>query len=224
MQLITSVKGLSFYRCNKLQYSYGMPTKHVVKTFAAPAFYHVYNRASGERPLFREEMDRSYFLTLLQKHLVENNQPEDDTKTYEIEIIAYCLMGSHFHLLLFQEQDPEAITGYMRSVSTAYSMYYNKKYKSKGHVFQSSYRASHITNEPYLAHITRYIHLNPRSYTSWEWSSYGDYVGKQTTDWIHPERVLEGKDAVDRYARFVADYAKTDRRLQYTEIGNQLAI
>lgn len=200
-----------------------MPTKHVVKTYAAPAFYHVYNRASGERPLFRDDMDRAYFLILLQKHLAENNQSEDDTKTFEVEIVAYCLMGSHFHLLLFQENEPEAITGFMRSVGTGYSMYYNKKYKSKGHVFQSSYRASHITDEPYLAHITRYIHLNPRNYEKWQWSSYKKYLGVRNDDWIHPERVLEDGMTASRYADFVADGAGRDRRTHRTELSSLLA-
>ena len=150
-----------------------MPTKHIVKTYTTPAFYHVYNRASGERKLFRDSADKVFFTTLLQKYLAENEPLEsekmtDSVKRYEVEIVAYCLMGSHFHLLIYQEIEPDAITGYMRAVSTSYSMYYNKKYKSKGHVFQSNYRASHITNEPYLAHITRYIHLNPRGYETWK--------------------------------------------------------
>lgn len=197
-----------------------MPTKHVVKEFDAPAFYHVYNRASGERLLFRDDLDRTYFLQLLQKHLLENEAPAEIVRVYDIEIVAYCLMGTHFHLLLYQEADPEAITGYMRSVSTAYSMYYNRKYRSKGHVFQSSYRASRITNEAYLAHISRYIHLNPRSYLRYKWSSYQEYVGRSQRDIIHPERVIDDPDA---YAQFVANYALTNKKVQYKEIKDLLA-
>ena len=143
-----------------------MPSSNVVKSFHVPAYYHVYNRASGERKLFRDDMDRNYFVKLLCRHLVENYDEDSPVRAYAVEIIAYCLMGTHFHLLLYQEEDADAVTGYMRSVSTAYSMYYNKKYKSKGHVFQSNLRASHILQESYLAHITRYIHLNPRTYTT----------------------------------------------------------
>ena len=200
-----------------------MPTRHVVKSYDAPAFYHVYNRASGERKLFRDADDRKFFMTLLQKYLAENQQPENNTKAYEVETIAYCLMGTHFHLLLFQECDTEAISGFMRSLGTAYSMYYNKKYHSKGHVFQSSYRASHIDNEAYLAHITRYIHLNPRFYAKWCWSSYAEYVGTRHTDWIHPERALEISELGGQYACFVANYADIDRRKQQATLGSFLA-
>ncbi len=203
-----------------------MPTKHTVKQYDAPAFYHLYNRASGERLLFRDADDRIHFLSLLQKHLVETeaSDAEDITRTYAVEVVAYCLMGTHFHLLLYQEEDTGAITGFMRSVSTAYSMYYNKKYKCKGHVFQSSYRASHVDNEAYLAHITRYIHLNPRNYETWKWGSYQDYIGNGNTEWVHPERVLNSCEIGERYAEFVRQYATTDRRVQKSAIEHLLAI
>lgn len=198
-----------------------MPTKHVVKNYCAPAYYHVYNRASGERLLFRSDEDRSYFASLLQKHLAETEQPEGEmTRVYPVEVVAYCLMSTHFHLLLYQEEDVEAISGYMRSVGTAYSMYYNRKYRSKGHVFQSSFRASHILHEAYLAHITRYIHLNPRYYASWQWSSYRAYVGDHLP-WLHPERVLDMPP--EKYAEFVAEYGDVDKRKQYTEVKSFLA-
>ena len=200
-----------------------MPTKHVVKKFSAPAYYHVYNRASGERPLFRDDEDRQLFLDLLQKHLAELAQEDERTKTYEIQVVAYCLMGSHFHLLLFQPDEETAISGYMRSLSTAYAMYYNSKYKSKGHVFQSSYRASFVDNEAYLAHITRYIHLNPRVYETWKWSSYAEYIGARHDTWVHPESVLDKEQLGDWYQRFVAERADVDRRRQSSELTTQIA-
>ena len=207
-----------------MYYDKYMPTKHVVKSFDAPAYYHIYNRASGERPLFRDTLDRQYFLRLLQQHLHETPYDDDDKdkiKTYDVQVVAYCLMGNHFHLLLFQQYDPDAMTGYMRSVGTKYSMYYNRKYNSKGHVFQSSYRASRITDESYLAHITRYIHLNPRNWRTTRWSSYQDYVGERRTDWVHPEYVLTHSPR--QYAAFVQDYATTDLRAAYNQLEDYLA-
>ena len=197
-----------------------MPTKHVIKAYVAPAFYHVYNRASGERLLFYDAEDRLYFLSLLRRHLVPNSDPHAEVFTiFEAELVAYCLMGTHYHLLLYQENDPDALQGLMRSLGTAYAMYYNKKYTSKGHVFQSSYRASLITNEPYLAHITRYIHRNPRTYETYAWSSYGHYVGQKSDVLVHPGRVLDM--TADRYKAFVADYGKDTVSRQ--AVASQLA-
>ena len=200
-------------------YTIYVPTKNVVKTYDAPAFYHVYNRASGERLLFRDDDDRRLFMNLLQKHLSECADPDNESvKVYDVSVVTYCLMGTHFHLLLYQQDDVDAISGYMRSVGTAYAMYYNRKYKSKGHVFQSSFRASHINNESYLTHITRYIHLNPRYYHSWKWSSYLNYVGKRTDSWVHPELVLENAEIGDAYAKATASYASIDSRKRNAEI------
>jgi REP element-mobilizing transposase RayT len=200
-----------------------MPSRNVIREFDVPAYYHVYNRASGERKLFRDKSDREYFLDLIQKHLAENYDENNPAKTYAVEVVAYCLMGTHFHLLLYQEEDAEAITGYMRSVSTAYSMYYNRKYKSKGHVFQSKFRASRISNESYLQHITRYIHLNPRRYEEWPWSSYNDYIGKLDQDWVHNERIQDKDDIGQSYKKFVDEWASVDRRLRYNEVASYSA-
>ena len=196
-----------------------MPTKHIVKQYRAPAFYHVYNRASGERKLFRDSDDREFFLTLLQEHLLSSEAPEKgrDYPKFDVEIVAYCLMGTHFHLLLYQESDEQAMQGYMKSVSTRYSMYYNKKYRSKGHVFQSHYRASWIFNEAYLAHITRYIHLNPQRYDRYKWSSYQQYIELSDDGWVRSD--LAGEMRPEQYKRFVQEFSSKDMR----EIASELS-
>lgn len=47
---------------------------------------------------------------------------------------------------------------------TSYSMYFNRKYKRLGPVFQQRYRAIRIVNDEQLMHIGRYVHLNPDKY------------------------------------------------------------
>lgn len=106
--------------------------------------------------------------------------------------------------MFFQENDPAALTGLMRSVATAYTMYFNRKYKQSGHLFQGIYKASFIADESYFLHITRYIHLNPRAYRTYRWSSFWQFVGESDIAWIHPERVLDMTPA--EYLRFVEDY------------------
>lgn len=113
-------------------------------------------------------------------------------------------MDNHFHFLLFQENEPTAITRLMRSVATAYTMYFNRKYRKSGHLFQSIFKASHIQNEAYLTHITRYIHMNPRSYIRYRWSSLSYYLGVEPPAWVHPERVNDMSPTV--YRQFLAEY------------------
>src|SRR5690606_11995087 len=119
----------------------------------------------GEQKIFTDSEDRRTFLNLFRRHLLEDISADTEHYAkYDAEIVAYCLMGNHFHLLLWQNSDDEAISALMHSVSIAYSMYFNRRHKRQGHVFQSAFKASHISNESYLAHITRYIHLNPERY------------------------------------------------------------
>lgn len=198
-----------------------MPSRNTVKQFSVPAYYHVYNRGAGGQKIFLDSADKRKFLTLLERHL--SSADADDTapyNQYEAELVSYCLMGNHFHLLFFLPSDPQAITGLMRSVSTAYSMYFNGRHKSQGHLFQSIYKASHINDEAYLMHITRYIHLNPRTYRSYYWSSLAYFVGAKQSDWIHPERVLD--ISPKRYLAFLEDYG--DRKKLLEEIKDQLAM
>ncbi len=196
-----------------------MPSKNTVREYSIPAYYHVYNRGSGERTIFHNATDKYKFLSLLERYL-SNDSQFDSYSTYEIELLAYCIMGNHFHLLLFQENDPHAITELLRSVSTAYSMYFNNKYKSHGHVFQSVFKASRINDDAYLAHISRYIHLNPETYKTYKWSSLQFYIGKDAPDWLHPERAITMSST--KYLKFLEDYE--DRRKLLKEIKDQLAI
>lgn len=195
-----------------------MPSKHTVKHYDTSAFYHVYNRGAGGQKIFMDAADKRYFLDLFRRHLLDD-EAYDAYRKYDIEIVAYCLMGNHFHLLLWQGTDPTAITDLMRSVSTAYAMYINRRHKRQGHVFQSIFRASHITNEVYLVHISRYIHLNPERYRTYYWSSLKEYLGERHDKLIHPERVPDMTPV--QYETFLEDW--TDRRAALKELHSQLA-
>lgn len=196
-----------------------MPSRNTIREYDAPAYYHVYNRGARGAYIFKDAQDKYKFLSLLQRYL-SNDSRFNTYPTYDIDLVAYCVMGNHFHLLLFQDDNPEAITQLMRSVSTAYSMYYNLKHKAHGHVFQSVFKAARITNESYLAHITRYIHLNPRTYLTYKWSSLPYYTGKPSPDWVQPTRLLD--TSCESYQAFLADYV--DRKQLLKEIKDQLAL
>ena len=185
-----------------------MPSKNSLKVYDAPAYYHVYNRGAGKRTIFHDVRDKAKFLSLLARHLdPDSKEPRSGGLSYEkypVEVVAYCLMGNHFHLMLYQADEPEAIQRLMRSVGTAYSMYYNALYHASGHLFEGIYKAAPIDNEPYLAHISRYIHLNPKTYLTYKWSSLPEFLGKRSTSWVHPERVLDCSPG--EYQVFLEDY------------------
>ncbi len=125
-----------------------------------------------------------------------NKQFSADRKIL-VEILCFCFMPNHIHLLLRQVED-SGITNFMRKFGTGYALYFNKKHNRKGHLFQSKFQAVHIKNDKQLQAVFTYIHANPASIieprwkekgtrfpkkiidflTNYKWSSYQDYLGK----------------------------------------------
>ena len=201
-----------------------MPSKNVIRENDTNAYYHVYNRGAGKQPIFLDDQDRYKFLSLLARHL----DPSDKSRRsdglpypiFDVELLAYCLMSNHFHLLLYQDDDSTAVSSLMKSVDTAYTMYFNKKYKASGHLFQGVFKSSHITSESYLLHITRYIHMNPRYCLRYQWSSIAAYLGREAPVWLKIERIATMTP--QQYRNFLADYE--DRKTELEQIKSQLAI
>lgn len=169
-----------------------MPAKNVLREYDVPAYYHVYNRGAGGRGIFHDDADRGKFISILARHL---DRADESVRAdgafydkYDVEVIAYCLMMNHFHLLLYQQEDVDGITKLLKSLTTAYTMYFNQRYQGSGHLFQGSFKASKIKDDAYLENVTRYIHVNPRSYKYYKWSSIGAYMGRQSISWINSKR------------------------------------
>jgi len=117
-----------------------------------------------------------------------------------VEILAFCLMPNHVHLLVRQLREG-GISKFMRKIGAGYVNYYNQKYKRGGHLFRGRYRIIHIKTQEQLKTIFVYIHTNPVAIMipSWKengisgqklqevlkflenyrWSSYPDYLGKK---------------------------------------------
>lgn len=185
-----------------------MPIRNTVKQYDVPAYYHIYNRGTDGRQIFKDDVDNQKFLSLLARYTgyaTPTNTHGYTYATYDVELLAYCLMGNHFHLFAYQASDVMAISKFMGSVLTAYTMYFNRKYKRHGRLFQSTFKAARITDDAYFAHITRYIHMNPRDYLHYEWSSLGAYLGGEYAPWLKPGRAVAMRP--DQYRHFLESYS-----------------
>lgn len=194
-----------------------MPRRNVVRSDAPEQFYHVYARGVSKRKIFLDEGDYLYFLGLLERYLSSGESRNSVGVPYpnffnKVELNAYCLMSNHFHLLIYQHQAGE-LTMLMRSLMTSYSRYFNLKYKRTGPLFESRFRASLITDDTYLEHITRYIHLNPRQWREYEYSSLPYYLQQIEVSWVQPKRVLNTFASPAEYLEFVADYEENKKML-----------
>lgn len=141
-----------------------------------------------------------------------------------VNLLAFCLMPNHFHLLV-KQMTKDGITQLMNRISTNYGMYFNKKYQRVGPLFQGVYKAVLIDNDDQLLHLSRYVHLNPvqepterahplQNILLNSCSSYGDYLGQRKTIWVHPAEILGFFKTAQRtslrdifsYQSFVEDY------------------
>lgn len=201
-----------------------MPARNSRKDYVPHSYYHVYNRGVEKRLIFYDSQDYDIFLSYLRRHLSLSPESDRAGRNYvlypSIELLAYCLMSNHFHLLIYVKDEPCQMIKLMQSVCTAYSMYFNKRYKRVGHLFQGRFRAVRVTHEGYLQHISRYIHLNPGQFLSWQWSSLSYYLGDRSDDWVRPARILEMFTGND-YLNFVKDYS--GQRAMFQEIKTNLA-
>ncbi|HSX37004.1 MAG TPA: transposase [Patescibacteria group bacterium] len=202
-----------------------MASRNTVRQFDTQAYYHIYNRGVEKRTIFADEEDYAVFLAMLKRHLSEGVHKDKSGRPYQqyrdIELLAFCLMKNHYHLFIYQNNDAQAFSKLLRSVGTAYTAYFNRKYKRVGHLFQERFKASRITTDGYLQHISRYIHLNPSKPLGYEWSSLPYYLGQRHTDWVRPARIVEMFSGPDDYRAFVKDYA--DQKQMLDEIKHELA-
>lgn len=203
-----------------------MPGINIYKDYLPESYYHVYNRGVNKRTIFKDNADYVVFLGLLKRYLGEGTSANRNGVVFpsykgKIELLAFCLMPNHFHLLIYQHHK-DAMMMFMKSLGVAYSMYFNKKNKRTGPLFGQRYKASRITRNEYLLHISRYIHLNPKNYQSWEFSSLHYYLGDKQASWMSPERIMELFDGgTNEYRQFLADYE--DYKEATREIKSELA-
>jgi len=193
-----------------------MPSKNSLKKYVAGGCYHIYNRGVEKRPIFLDDMDYRMFLNLLKLTLsnpeeIENYDALRIRNKYDsVELLAYCLMPNHFHLLI-KQLDESGMTELMRSIMTAYSSYFNRKYKIVGSLFQGRYKAALVDKDEYLVHLSRYIHMNPLDETEsdlseYPYSSYKYYLAGNYPKWLQPEAVTELFQGNGEYRKFVEDH------------------
>lgn len=203
-----------------------MPSRNIVKEFAADSYYHVYNRGVEKRPIFLDTKDYSVFLGLLKKYLTGETPNKENRHVFknfqgELSLIAYCLMPNHLHLLFYQST-PTAVTELMRRVCTGYVMYFNHRHHRVGGLFEGIFRAARIDSDSYLHHISRYIHLNPEDYKNWAYSSYPVYKGVKKTVWVDTEPILDlFNGSSTEYQKFLDDYV--DSKAELAILKHQLA-
>ena len=157
-------------------------------------YYHIYNRGNSKQKIFHDNEDYFRFMSLLYACNSKNNfrvftlTKEESPYDFErgkqlVSIGAHCLMSNHFHIIITQI-DNNGISKFMQKVTTAYVMYYNKKYKRTGGLFEGKFKSKHLNDERYLKYIFSYIHLNPIKIIQKDWKEIGIKNKKEAIEYL----------------------------------------
>ena len=207
-----------------------MPARNSIKQYVENGHYHLYNRGVEKRKIFQDSQDYSVFLNYLKDYLLpkdvkglqgklanSNLSTKENDKivkllrlnnfSQEMTLLAYCLMPNHFHLFI-KQKSADSIDKFMNSLCTRYIMYFNRKYKRVGPLFQGVYKAVLITSEEQFLYLSSYIHKQPLQSGEIP-CSYLEYLGERETAWIQPKEVL-------------AYFSQTNPRLSYKEFVEEI--
>lgn len=112
-------------------------------------FYHIVNRGVERRTIYMDDDDRIQFLEILQ----------ESAEVYNFEVYAYVLMDNHYHLLI--KTAALNLSMIMRQINSRYSMYFNRKNKRVGPLWQGRFKSWYVYDEQYLKSLVKYIEFNP---------------------------------------------------------------
>jgi putative transposase len=183
-----------------------MPYRRIA--FAQGEHYHLYNRGSSHGAVFLEADNYLFALRKVKRYAHE----------LHIGVIAYCLLPNHYHFLLRQDgEDPAGLL--IQRVFNSYTKAINKRYDRTGTLFEGRYRAIHVAQETYLAHLCCYIHANPVKHglvadlQDWPYSNYLEWVGTRNGTLVDRAFIQMHFEDACTYARLVSDYASNVTKL-----------
>lgn len=202
-------------------------------------FYHIFNRGINKQPIFLSSRDYKRSVEMLRYYsfanvklryskflLLSNEERNRLLSKYKkenkkiVNIISFCLMPNHFHLLLQQSEDG-GISNFLSIFQNSYTRFFNTKYTKIGPILQGQFKAVHIEDEYQLLHLSRYIHLNPftsfivqkiEDLEKYLWSSFTEYL-KEETIVDNSRIILSNFKTMEDYKKFVFDQGDYQREL-----------
>jgi putative transposase len=163
-------------------------------------YYHILTRGNDRKQIFRCNDDYNHFLNIVKEAL----------DMFQINVLHYCLMPNHLHLLL-QLIKTKDLPKFMQRILQVYAAYFKKKYDSVGFVFQNRYKSLYINKESYLLECARYIEKNPlrakivNNLFGYLWSSFLHYAQGKENSIIrvpNPNYIELSEDQKERQQKF----------------------
>ena len=205
--------------------------------------HHIYSKSICHFQIFNNPDEYTRFFMLLRYYRFEglkmpfskfmrwieqNKLNFEDTFTHEtrnlsesIYILTYCLMPTHFHLILHQTEN-DKIKRFIQKVCGSYSLYFNLRHNRNGPLWQSRFGNSVINNQQELLETSRYVHLNPTTAylvdraENWPYSSFREYTKIKESLFpalCHTEDILKNI-SIKKYTQFVNNHVEVERQLK----------
>ena len=178
--------------------------------------HHVTQRGSNRTDIFLDRQDREFFLQCLCKWSVET----------DTQVLAYCLMTNHFHLLLSPER-PDGLGRCLHGITFRYAQHFNWRNGRYGRLWQNRYYSCPVDAGRHLWAVARYIEHNPvragivRRAEDWPWSSAEAHT-RGTRNPVLTEPSWLARDEVSEYRRYVAATGMEDEIRRATRTGRPL--
>lgn len=214
-----------------------------IEPFATDSYYHVFNKTIDGKSVFRSGSYSRYFLNLIKYYRsskanisysklkklilkIRNNILLQTThkKYFNVDIVSFCLMPTHFHMLVKQKID-NGVRKFMSDSLNAFTKYFNILNDRKGPLFLPQFKSVRIRSDEQLIHVSRYIHLNPYSskliqnikdLITYRYSSFSQYISPKTTGICDTKEILGYfADNPGEYKKFIEGNADYQLSLEY---------
>lgn len=138
-------------------------------------FYHVCARGTGKQLIFEGDEDRWEFLELMRECCREEG----------VTVIAWCLMGTHVHLVLADYED--RMSAAMHRLLLTYARRFNKRTGRTGHLFQNRFDRRSLDTDWQVMEAIRSVHADPQEVgigliERYPWSSFAEHLRSYDCD------------------------------------------
>lgn len=144
------------------------------------------NRGIARRPYFEARSDQRYFLAQLAAQV----------RAGRVEVHAYCLMTTHFHLLVRSPRGE--LSEAMRRIQNGYARWFNRLRRRDGPLIRGRFFSKRADTELYRRAIVRYVDVNPvraglvQSAAEYEFGSARAYSAATAPPWLSTDWVVDG--------------------------------
>lgn len=176
--------------------------------------YHVLNRAAGRGALFDDDAD----------YLAMERVIERTFAMLPMRIISYCLMPTHWHMVLWPRDDGE-LSEFMRLLTVTHTQRWHAHHHSAGTgpLYQGRFKSFPIQQDEHLLTVCRYVERNPRranlvkSARHWRWSSLSKRMQNEPPAWLLATKQWPVDPPADWWAW--VDRAETAAELEATRLS-----